>query len=433
MKEIPEKKSNWNIKPYLAVGLTAFIVIVLSLAVFFLIYRYQGLGIYWKTLMGILQPVLIGVVIAYLINPIVKWEEKYLLPGLQKHMKTEKKARKTARLLSILGGMIFVILIIAILLNMVIPELIESIRGLVAQLPGQAEAFIDKVQDYAGSDNEIIKYLEQMLNKALDSFEEWAQTDLLPQTTNILATLTSSVISVVKVLFNVIIGIIISVYVLMSKETFQGQAKKLTYALLPAAKGNVVVETVRKSNEIFGGFISGKILDSAIIGILCFIGLSILKMPYTVLVSVIVGVTNVIPFFGPYIGAVPSAFLIVLADPIKGLYFIIFILVLQQVDGNIIGPRILGESTGLSSFWVVFAILVGGGLFGFLGMLLGVPVFATIYYMAQKVVAYILRRKGLPQQTEAYTEVIRVEPSDNRLDYGRKEDASGPDKKRKRR
>ena len=427
------QKADWNIKPYLAVGLTAFIVIVLSLAVFFLIYRYQGLGIYWNTLMGILQPVLIGGVIAYLINPIVSWEEKYLLRGLQKHMKTEKKARKAARLFSILGAMVFVILIIAILLNMVIPELIESIRGLVEQLPGQAEAFIDKVYDYAGSDNEIIKYLEQLLNNGLDFFEEWVKKDLLPQTTNILATLTSSVISVVKVLFNMVIGIIISVYILMSKETFQGQAKKLIYALLPASKGNVVVETVRKSNEIFGGFLSGKILDSAIIGVLCFIGLSILRMPYTVLVSVIVGVTNVIPFFGPYIGAIPSAFLIVLADPVKGLYFIIFILVLQQVDGNIIGPRILGESTGLSSFWVVFAILVGGGLFGFLGMLLGVPVFATIYYMVQKIVAYILRRKGLPQQTAAYTEVVRVEPSDNQLEYGRKEEAERPDKKRKKR
>ncbi len=428
-----QRKANWNIRPYLAIGLTAFIVIVVSMAVFFLIYRYQGLGAYWKSLMGILQPILIGIVIAYLINPVVRWEEKYLLRFLTAHMKTEARAKKTSRLLSIFGAILFVLIILSVLLNMVIPELYSSIRGLVVQLPDQVDEFSKWLQKYVGEESELPGYLEQMLNKIVDFVENWVETDLLPQTTNILASLTTGVISAVKVLLNVIIGIIISVYVLMSKETFTGQAKKLVYALLPAAKGNVVVETVRKSNEIFGGFISGKILDSAIIGVLCFIGLTVLRMPYTVLVSVIVGVTNVIPFFGPYIGAIPSAALIMLADPVKGLYFIIFIIVLQQLDGNIIGPRILGESTGLNSFWVVFAILVGGGLFGFLGMLLGVPVFATIYYMIQKLVAYILRKKGLPQQTAAYTEVVRVEPSDNLLDYTRKEEPSGADKKRKKR
>lgn len=428
-----QRKASWNIRPYLAMGLTAFIVIVASVAVFFLIYRYQGLGVYWKKLIGILQPILIGIVIAYLINPLVCWEEKYLLRFLKAHMKTEARAKKTSRLLSIFGAIIFVLLVVAILLNMVIPELFSSIRRLVVQLPEQVDDFSKWLQQFVGEDSELPGYLEQMLDKAVAFFENWVETDLLPQATNILASLTTGVISAVKVLFNVIIGIIISVYILMSKESFTGQAKKLVYALLPAAKGNVVVDTVRKSNEIFGGFISGKILDSAIIGVLCFIGLTILQMPYTVLVSVIVGVTNVIPFFGPYIGAIPSAILIMLADPIKGLYFIIFIVALQQLDGNIIGPRILGSSTGLTSFWVVFAILVGGGVFGFLGMLLGVPVFATIYYMVRKLVAYILRRKGLPQETAAYTKVIRVNPSDNLLDYTRPEEPSKADKKRKKR
>ena len=209
----------------------------------------------------------------------------------------------------------------------------------------------------------------------------------------------------------------ISVYILMGKETFIGQAKKIVYAILPAYKGNVLIETIRKGNDIFGGFISGKILDSAIIGVLCFIGLSILKMPYCLLVSVIVGVTNVVPFFGPYIGAIPCTILITLANPIQGLYFVIFILVLQQLDGNIIGPRILGESTGLSSFWVIFAILVGGGLFGFLGMVIGVPAFATIYYIIKRIISYILKRRGLPQETNDYTELVRVDPDSKHLDY----------------
>ena len=216
-------------------------------------------------------------------------------------------------------------------------------------------------------------------------------------------------------MFNFIIGIVISIYVLLGKETFIAQAKKLVYAVFPADRGNVIVATVRKANDIFGGFIIGKILDSVIIGILCFIGLSILQMPYTLLVSVIVGVTNVIPFFGPYIGAIPSAILIMLANPIQGLYFIIFILVLQQVDGNIIGPKILGDSTGLNSFWVVFAILVGGGLFGVAGMIFGVPLFATIYYITRKLTAWVLRKKGLPEETAAYTEVERIDVDTGQL------------------
>ena len=171
----------------------------------------------------------------------------------------------------------------------------------------------------------------------------------------------------------------------------------------------MILHLTIKSNEIFGGFIIGKIIDSAIIGVLCFIGLSLLDMPYTMLVSVIVGVTNVIPFFGPYIGAIPSAILILLSDPRMGIYFIIFILCLQQLDGNIIGPKILGDSTGLSAFWVVFSILLGGGLFGFLGMILGVPTFAVIYYIVNMIVNNRLERKKLPTNTDCYDKFSYVD------------------------
>ncbi len=416
-KEKQRQKANWNIRPYLAIGLTAFIVIIASISVFFLIYRYHGLSANLRHFLGILQPVLIGMVIAYLINPVVKFEEKYLFPMLKKHMKKEIKAKKAARTLSVIGAIAFVLVIVAILLNMVIPELYSSIERMVTQLPRQVESFLAWVENYVSSDSEISNYLEQGLNKGLEFFENWAKTDFLPQTRDMLTSVTSGVISVVRLLLNIIIGIVISVYILISKELFVGQAKKIVYAIFPADKGNVIIETVRKGNEIFGGFISGKILDSAIIGVLCFIGLYFLKMPYVMLVSVIVGVTNVVPFFGPYIGAVPSTILIMLANPIQGLYFVIFILVLQQLDGNIIGPRILGESTGLSAFWVVFAILVGGGMFGFLGMVMGVPTFATFYYIMQKLTAFILRRKGLPEETKHYTEVIRIDPASKRLDY----------------
>lgn len=180
--------------------------------------------------------------------------------------------------------------------------------------------------------------------------------------------------------------------------------KELVYAIFRPTKAILILHVGSKSNEIFGGFIIGKIIDSAIIGVLCFIGLSILNIPYTLLVSVIVGVTNVIPFFGPYIGAIPSALLIFLADPVKGVYFVIFIILLQQFDGNILGPKILGNSTGLSAFWVVFSILIAGGLFGIPGMLLGVPTFAVIYYIISMVVNRKLRKKQLPTDTDSYDE-----------------------------
>ncbi|MBO5069996.1 MAG: AI-2E family transporter, partial [Roseburia sp.] len=207
------------------------------------------------------------------------------------------------------------------------------------------------------------------------------------------------------------------VYVLVSKEKFAAQTKKMIYAVLKPNPANVIVETVRKSNKIFGGFISGKILDSAIIGVLAYIVLVIMKMPDPLLLAVIIGVTNVIPFFGPFIGAVPCFIIVVLNDPWQGLYFLIFILVLQQIDGNIIGPKILGDSTGLSSFWVVFAILVFGGLWGFMGMLLGVPIMAVIYYIVNRIINYFLKKRGLARETEKYTYLIRVDQNTNQMVY----------------
>lgn len=417
-----KQKANWNIKPYLAIGLIAFLVFALSILVFFLIFRYHGLAENWGKLMDILQPIILGVAFAYLINPIVRWEEKHLLNWFGKYFKKPEKAKKTARALGVLGAIIFVLILIAILLNMVVPELLRSIERAIVQVPGQVDDFIIFMEGYISTDSEVARFLELALNKGVEYFETWVQTEWLPQARNVIGSLTSGVISVLKLLLNMIIGVIVSVYVLMSKETFIGQGKKLIYTVLPVEKGNAVVEIVRKSHEIFGGFISGKILDSAIIGVLCFIVLYILKMPYALLVSVIVGVTNVIPFFGPFIGAIPSAILIMLASPIHGLYFIIFVLILQQLDGNVIGPRILGESTGLSSFWVIFSILVSGGLFGFVGMVLGVPVFATIFYLVQRLSAYVLRKKGLPEHTEAYTELEKINPVTKHMDYRKMEE-----------
>ena len=208
------------------------------------------------------------------------------------------------------------------------------------------------------------------------------------------------------------------------QETLTGQCKKIIYAIFPAKKGNVIINTVRKSHEIFGGFVTGKIIDSAIIGVIAYIGCMILQIPSALLVSFIIGITNVIPFFGPFIGAVPTILLVLIQSPIHALYLAIFILVLQQVDGNIIGPKILGDSTGLSAFWILTSISIAGGLFGFFGMLLGVPVFAVIYYIVQQIVAYRMEQKNLSSDTEEYVELLSIDESSKEMKYAPRTDES---------
>lgn len=416
-----KKQSHWNIRPYLAIALTAVLVICLCIVFFFLIYRYNGFAAGWKKLTTILQPIIIGIVIAYLINPIMVFFEKHLMRWIEPKMKKKAKAKKLCRGIATLGALAVFILIIVVLLVMLVPQLVESIQGVATTLPNEVQHLIDKTNKYLSSDSEAANFVEDTLIYATNYIKDWAMNDLLPKSNTYLTSITTGLINVFKVLLNIIVGLIVSVYLLFSKETFIGQFKKLNYALFKPKKANIVIQTARKSNEIFGGFISGKILDSMIIGIICYIVLLIMKMPYPVLVSVIVGVTNIIPFFGPFIGAVPSFIIIVLANPIQGLYFLIFVVILQQVDGNIIGPNILGDSTGLSPFWVIFAIMVGGGLFGFAGMLLGVPTFAVIYYIMQEILRYFLRKRDLPQDSSQYIELEKINVATNQPQYFQKE------------
>lgn len=295
------------------------------------------------------------------------------------------------------------------LLILVLPRLVESVKKIIDSVPTyivQVQVFAEQVLK-AYPDVELLS--DEAYNRIMEHIESWISTDLIPQMNILVTKLTSGILGVFSSLFNLFIGIVVSVYVLMGQKRFIGQGKKILYALMKPEAANGVITIIRQSNRIFGGFISGKLIDSLIIGIICFIGLYFMKTPYMVLVSVIVGVTNIIPFFGPYIGAVPSALLILLVDWRQCIYFVVFIVILQQIDGNILGPKILGNSTGLSAFWVVFAILLGGGLFGFAGMLLGVPVFAVIYYMIKTYIEWRLYRKNLPTSTEEYSAVAFVE------------------------
>ncbi len=402
MRQGEEKRESARegMKRYASMGLTAFCVIAASILFFLVLYKYETVIQAVKTILGILEPIVFGFIIAYLMFPVVKFFEKYLTKGLRKVIKTEKKARNISKGFSILLALIFWIALIAVLAVMVIPELYTNISSMIAALPGQIRHASTEIMEFMqqeGMDSDIVK---ELTDKALAFFNNWVQTDFFKDMNVLFGHLTTGVISFFSTTFNIIIGIIVAIYVLNGRKTFKRQAKQMIYAAFSEKHAKILIDTLKESNQVFGGFIAGKLVDSLIIGILCFIVLYILRMPYTVLVSVIVGVTNIIPFFGPYLGAIPSAILILLANPAKGLIFILFILILQQVDGNIIGPKILGESTGLSAFWVVFSILFFGGLFGIVGMLVGVPLFAVIYRIISRIVDYQLRKKGLIRLAE---------------------------------
>ena len=377
-----------HIKPYLYGMLAGFGAIALSIIFFFLIYRFDGFGDAISTLTGILMPFIYGAVIAYLLKPVCNTIEAFLRRFIPEKMKNLINA------LSVTFTILFGLLLIYALCMMIIPQLITSVTTLYYT----AQANITKFM-YWANHLEFIEKNEQimeLLNSAYaalnTNLDTWIKNTLLPSMQNILSGAALGVLNVVVVLKNLVIGIIVAVYMLASRKRFVQQGKMVLYSVVKPRWASLITEEVKYADKMFGGFINGKILDSAIIGVLCYIGCLIFKFPSALLVSVIIGVTNVIPFFGPFIGAIPATLLILIQNPIKALWFVLFVLVLQQLDGNIIGPKILGNTTGLSSFWVLFAILLFGGLWGFAGMIVGVPLFAVIYDVIKKLVIHGLRR-----------------------------------------
>ena len=377
-----------HIKPYLYGMFAGFGAISLSILFFFLIYRFQGFGNAVSTLTGILMPFIYGSVIAYLLKPVCNTIEAFLRRFIPEKMKGLINA------LSVTFTILFGLLLIYALCMMIIPQLITSVTTLYYT----AQANITKFM-YWANHLEFIEKNEQimeLLNSAYaalnTNLDTWIKNTLLPSMQNILSGAAVGVVNVVTWIKNFVIGLIVSVYLLASRKKFGQQGKLILYSLVKPRWADLIMEEVRYADRMFGGFINGKILDSAIIGVLCYIACLIFKFPSALLVSVIIGVTNVIPFFGPFIGAIPATLLILIQNPIKALWFVLFVLVLQQVDGNIIGPKILGNTTGLSSFWVLFAILLFGGLWGFVGMIIGVPLFAVIYDVIKKLVFHGLNR-----------------------------------------
>ena len=377
-----------HIKPYLYGMLAGFGAIALSIIFFFLIYRFDGFGSAISTLTGILMPFIYGAVIAYLLKPVCNSIESFLRRFIPEKMNGLINALSVA--LTILFGL----LLVYALVMMIVPQLITSVTTLYYT----AQANISKFMYWANhlefiENNEQIMELLNSAYAALNTnLDTWIKNTLLPSMQNIVSGAAIGVLNVVTVAKNLIIGIIVAVYMLASRKRFVQQGKLVLHSIVRPRWAQLITEEVKYADRMFGGFINGKIMDSAIIGVLCYIGCLIFKFPSALLVSVIIGVTNVIPFFGPFIGAIPATLLILIQNPIKALWFVLFVLVLQQLDGNIIGPKILGNTTGLSSFWVLFAILLFGGLWGFVGMIVGVPLFAVIYDVIKKLVIHGLQR-----------------------------------------
>ena len=377
-------------KRYFRWGLTVFLTVCALMIFYDTVFRHGVLLSLLGKFAKALKPVIYGAAMAYLLTPLVNSFDRLLLRLLG-----EKSKRGLVRAVSILLTWAVVVLAVYLLISILIPQLYQSVATLVGNMQSYYNTVYAWVTKLLDDNPEIAPRVSAAIDEYWDEVRGWFTNKFLPQAQQTIGIVTSGVLSVVLFFKDFLVGVIVSVYLLALKEGFATGARRLLYSAVSESHYRSTLSAATTANNIFSGFVRGKLLDSLIIGILCFIGCSFLKMPYTPLVSVIVGITNIIPFFGPFLGAIPSAFLILLVSPIKCLYFIVFVLVLQQVDGNIIGPKILGNSTQLPSFWVIVAILIGGGFFGVLGMFLGVPVFACFYAAVNYFSGKRLKAKGI--------------------------------------
>lgn len=408
---------NFQKSRYFYITLSVFAAISLSVLFFFLVYRLQDVKGVLDNISKILQPFVYGAVIAYLLRPMCNWYEKLFTQHFPKMLR--KFAPGVAVMLSMVSG----ILIVYALIIMIGPQLLESISNIWKSLPDRVNQFINWATGTFGEDEQLLNFFNSSYEMVYQSVDTWVKDTLMPQVSSIVSGVGHSVVTIFKTLLNILIGFIVAIYLLSSRKKFKKQGVMLIRSAFKPRWAEMILNEIAFVDRVFGGFIDGKIVDSAIIGVLCYIGCIVFRFPNALLVSAIVGITNVIPFFGPFIGAVPSTILIMLEDPIKGLWFILFVFALQQLDGNVIGPKILGDRTGLSSFWVLFAITLFGGLWGLVGMIVGVPIVAVVYDLVKKLIRRGLVRNNGMEYWDAYNRVHAEEeviprPVDPEADRG---------------
>lgn len=334
-------------------------------------------------LLSVMLPFVVGFGIAFVVTPLMNWIELKILQDT-------KLSQKIKRSISAISAMTVVIVFISLAIYILLPQLISSIETLLIQFP----LYIETAENYI---SELI--LQSNIRPELTDILIGSGEDLLESLGGFIREYLPRVLSYsfqfANLIFRVFLGLIIALYILIDRERFARQFKNITYALFSKNDADRLVRLTNLSAKTFNNFIIGKTIDSIIIGLLCFLGMTIFNWPYAILISFIIGVTNMIPVFGPFIGAIPSIFILFIVNPMITIWFALFILLLQQLDGNIIGPMILGDSMGLPSLWIMFAIIVGGGFFGIIGMFLGVPIFAIVYLVVKEIVNFRLREKGI--------------------------------------
>ncbi|MCI9323729.1 MAG: AI-2E family transporter [Lachnospiraceae bacterium] len=406
-------KLKWK-NQYIRWGLTALLVIMGSIMFYYLLFHSSNIKSAIDIMVGIMMPVVFGFILAYLLTPVLNSIEQRILYPLRRLLKLKEgpKSHARTRMLGVLVTALLFYFAIHLLISMLVSQIVPSIQNIVSNFDTYMTNFTAWMNQLLADNSEIKDYAINLINRYSEELERFLNETVLTKSSELIKTVSLSVLGIFKTLWNFIIGFVISIYILGSKEKFAVQAKKLLYACYQPDSANVIINNFRFAHNTFIGFISGKILDSLIIGLLCLIGTTMLRTPYAALISVIIGVTNIIPFFGPFLGAIPSAVLILVVDPMHPLncvYFIIFILILQQVDGNLIGPKILGDSTGLSGFWVIFSITLFGGMFNVLGMIVGVPIFAIIYAAVRSYVNSALIKKKMPIKSAVYESIECVD------------------------
>lgn len=385
-------KINWNNK-YATIAMYAFLVICGSILLYLGISHITLIKGSVNDFIGTLQPFIIGGALSYLLNFILRfYEDKILSHNFFKKLKKSYK-RSVGLLLTYITASIITYLFI----QFVLPQLVDSIVGLVNSIP----EYLNELTRVTNDIFDNLNLQPEYINLITDKFGE-SVTYIITMISNFIPVIGNFVVGATSSILNIIIGIIISIYILIDKEKFMALGKKVVYALCSKEKAKFILRLATQSNMTFSRFIGGKILDSFIIGVLTFLILTIFKMPYVLLISVIVGVTNIIPFFGPFIGGIPATIIILFVSPIQALWFIVIIVVIQQIDGNIIGPKILGDSIGISAFWILFSLLVAAKFMGFVGMIIGVPLFAIFYSIIKEIIEEKLAKKGLPIETDKY-------------------------------
>ena len=397
------KLKNPDNEKYIKASLAGFCAIAAGLVLFFFLYRFSSVQGGFERVIQILKPFVYGAVFAYILAPFCNRYQKGLLKAFG------GKHEKLASALSIVLAIVIAFLIIAVLFSLVLPQLLDSIETLSNTMPARIDAAGKKVEALLAAHPELQEAWDKYGVVLQEKLEKWVHTDMLDLAQKILGNAAVYVQHTAVALKNVVLGVLISIYILISRKRFGAQAKMLLHGIFPNRAARVIEKEVHYADRMFNGFLVGKIIDSAIIGVLCFLGCVILHLESPALLAVIIGVTNIIPFFGPFIGAIPCVLMLLIQNPMHALIFAIFVFALQQLDGNIIGPRILGDTTGLSSFWVLFAILLFGGLWGVVGMIVGVPLFAVIYDIIRQLVSIGLGKHGRSGLEAAYREEFHPE------------------------